>query len=80
MLEKISPLIPPETRIDYELLVSGSFTLPPEINIKYAVLFCYILTKHRVLGCSQIPAFHFNFKIFFPNYSVYFCISLFRNV
>ena len=34
MLEKISPLIPPETRIDYELLVSGSFTLPPEINIK----------------------------------------------
>ena len=34
MLEKISPLTPPETRIDYELLVSGSFTLPPEINIK----------------------------------------------
>ena len=34
MLEKISPLIPPEARIDYELLVSGSFTLPPEINIK----------------------------------------------
>ena len=34
MLEKISQLIPPETRIDYELLVSESFTLPPEINMK----------------------------------------------
>ena len=34
MLEKISELIPPETRIDYELLVLGSFTLPLEINMK----------------------------------------------
>ena len=39
MLEKISPLIPPETRIDYELLVSGSFTLYKYKNMP----FCFVI-------------------------------------
>ena len=56
---------------------------PPKKNNKkiwkYAVLSCYILTKHRVLGCSQIPAFHFNFKVFFiitVCTSVFFCFEM----
>ena len=34
-------LLPPETRIDYDLLVSGSFTLPPEINLKISRFVIY---------------------------------------
>ena len=67
MLEKISWLIPPETRIDYKFLVSGSFTLPPGMNMKICRTVLLYINETSFLGRSQICSFNF----FCHNYSMY---------
>ena len=67
MLEKISLLIRPEIRIDFEFLVSGSFTLRPEINMKICrsvLLYAYINETSRF---DTFISFHFNLIFYFSS-------------